>query len=254
MEFLLKAPRNLLYHLGRYVMMMRTVFGRPEKWSMYWKEIMRQMDDIGIGSILIVVLISVFMGAVAAIQFIYQLSGQLIPKYYIGYIVRDLAIIESAPTITCLVLAGKVGSNMAAEIGGMRQKEHIDAMEIMGVNTAGYLIMPKVVAALVVIPMLVVLSAFVAILGGYIAAVPTGELTNGEYVRGVRSFFLPNNVNMMFIKSLVFAYILTTVSCYQGYFVKGGSIELGEASTRAVVYSNILILTADYIIAVILTG
>lgn len=254
MEFLLKAPRNLLYHLGRYVMMMRTVFGRPEKWSMYWKEIMRQMDDIGIGSILIVVLISVFMGAVAAIQFIYQLSGQLIPKYYIGYIVRDLAIIESAPTITCLVLAGKVGSNMAAEIGGMRQKEHIDAMEIMGVNTAGYLIMPKVVAALVVIPMLVVLSAFVAILGGYMAAVPTGELTNAEYVRGVRSFFLPNNVNMMFVKSLVFAYILTTVSCYQGYFVKGGSIELGEASTRAVVYSNILILTADYIIAVILTG
>ena len=254
MEFLLKAPRNLLYHLGRYVMMMRTVFGRPEKWSMYWKEIMRQMDDIGIGSILIVVLISVFMGAVAAIQFIYQLSGQLIPKYYIGYIVRDLAIIESAPTITCLVLAGKVGSNMAAEIGGMRQKEHIDAMEIMGVNTAGYLIMPKVVAALVVIPMLVVLSAFVAILGGYLAAVPTGELTNAEYVRGVRSFFLPNNVNMMFVKSLVFAYILTTVSCYQGYFVKGGSIELGEASTRAVVYSNILILTADYIIAVILTG
>lgn len=235
-------------------MMMRTVFGRPEKWSMYWKEIMRQMDDIGIGSIVIVVLISVFMGAVAAIQFIYQLDGQLIPKYYIGYIVRDLAIIESAPTITCLVLAGKVGSNMAAEIGGMRQKEHIDAMEIMGVNTAGYLIMPKVIAALVVIPMLVVLSAFVAILGGYLAAVPTGELTNSEYIRGVRSFFLPNNVNMMFVKSVVFAYILTTVSCYQGYFVKGGSIELGEASTRAVVYSNIMILTADYIIAVILTG
>lgn len=254
MDFLLKVPKSLLHHVGNYVLMMRSVFGRPEKWGMYWKEILRQMEDIGIGSIVIVALISIFMGAVAAIQFIYQLDGQLIPKYYIGYIVRDLAIIESAPTITCLVLAGKVGSNMAAEIGGMRQKEHIDAMEIMGVNTAGYLIMPKVVAALVVIPMLVVLSAFVAILGGYIASIGTGELTDTEYIRGVRSFFLPNNVNMMFIKSVVFAYILTTVSCYQGYFVKGGSIELGEASTRAVVISNILILLADYVIAVVLTS
>lgn len=254
MDVLFSVPRKLLFHVGRYVLMMRSVFGRPEKWGMYWKEIMRQMDDIGIGSIVIVALISVFMGAVAAIQFLYQLDGQLIPKYYIGYIVRDLAIIESAPTITCLVLAGKVGSNMAAEIGGMRQKEHIDAMEIMGVNTAGYLMMPKLVAALVVIPMLVVISAFVAIFGGFLASVPTGELTQPEYIRGIRSFFLPNNVNMMFVKSLVFAYILTTVSCYQGYFVKGGSIELGEASTRAVVISNILILLADYIIAVILTG
>lgn len=254
MDFILRAPKRLLFHFGRYLLLMRNAFNRPEKWSMYWKEILRQMDDIGIGSIVIVVLISVFMGAVAAIQFIYQLDGQLIPKYYIGYIVRDLAIIESAPTITCLVLAGKVGSNMAAEIGGMRQKEHIDAMEIMGVNTAGYLIMPKVVAALVVIPMLVVFSAFVAILGGYIASVGSGELTGGEYLRGTRSFFLPNNVNMMFVKSLVFAFLLTTVSCYKGYFVKGGSVELGEASTQAVVYSNILILLADYIIAVILTG
>ena len=254
MDFIFKVPKSLLYHVGRYVLMMRSVFARPERWGMYWKEILRQMDDIGIGSIVIVTLISIFMGAVTAIQFIYQLDGQLIPKYYIGYIVRDLAIIESAPTITCLVLAGKVGSNMAAEIGGMRQKEHIDAMEIMGVNTAGYLMMPKIVAALFVIPMLVVISAFVAILGGYIASVPTGELSNAEYIRGIRSFFQPNNVNMMFAKSIVFAYILTTVSCYQGYFVKGGSIELGEASTRAVVISNILILLADYLIAVLLTG
>ena len=129
----------------------------------------------------------------AAIQFIYQLSGQLIPKYYIGYIVRDLAIIESAPTITCLVLAGKVGSNMAAEIGGMRQKEHIDAMEIMGVNTAAYLILPKIIAALVVIPLLVTISAYVAIIGGYLAVVPTGALSADEYERGLRAFFVPRH-------------------------------------------------------------
>jgi len=254
MTFLLKIPRELLFHLGRYLIMMGNVFGRPEKMRMYWKETVRQMDDIGIGSLVIVCLISIFMGAVAAIQFAYQLDGQLVPRYYIGYIVRDLAIIESAPTITCLVLAGKVGSNMAAELGGMRQKEHIDAMEIMGVNTAAYLIMPKLIAALVVIPMLVVFSAFIAIIGGYVATVPTGDLTGGEYVRGVRSFFLPNNVNMMFVKAFVFAFILTTVSCYQGYFVKGGSIELGKASTQAVVISNILILLADYVIAILLTG
>ncbi len=254
MDFIFKIPKKIVFHLGRYVMLMGNVISKPERLSMYWKETMRQMDDIGIGSIVIVCLISIFMGAVAAIQFAYQLDGQLIPRYYIGYIVRDLAIIESAPTITCLVLAGKVGSNMAAEIGGMRQKEHIDAMEIMGVNTASYLIMPKVIAALFVIPLLVVVSAFVAILGGYIATVPAGQLTSGEYIRGLRVFFDSHNVTMMFVKSVVFAYLLTTVSCYQGYFVKGGSIELGKASTQAVVFSNILILLADYVIAVVLTG
>jgi len=233
---------------------MKSVFSKPEKFSMYWKETMRQMNDIGIGSLVIVGLISVFIGAVSAVQFAYQLSGQLIPMYYIGYIVRDLAIIELAPTFTCLVLAGKVGSNMAAEIGGMRQKEHIDAMEIMGVNTAAYLIMPKMIAAIVVIPMLVAISAFISIAGGYIASVPTGIISNAEYVQGMRTFFVPYNVFIMFIKAFVFSVILTSVSCYQGYFVKGGSIELGQASTQAVVYSDILILLADYIIVVILTA
>ena len=245
---------NIFYHFGRFIQLLGTAFSRPEKFSMYWKETLRQMDAIGIGSITIVALISIFMGAVAAIQFAYQLDGQLVPRYYIGYIVRDLAIIESAPTITCLVLAGKVGSNMAAEIGGMRQKEHIDAMEIMGVNTANYLITPKIIAALVVIPMLVTISAVVAITGGYLATVPTGELTDEQYIRGVRSFFVPYNVLMMYIKAFTFAFILTGVSCYQGYFVKGGSVELGVASTNAVVFSDILILLADYVIAVLLTG
>jgi len=245
---------NILFHFGKYLQMMGTAFGRPEKWSMYWKETLRQMDDIGVGSVLIVGLIAIFMGAVAAIQFAYQLDGQLVPLYYIGYIVRDLAIIESAPTITCLVLAGKVGSNIAAEIGGMRQKEHIDAMEIMGVNTAAYLIMPKTIAAVVVIPLLVTISAFVAIVRGYLATVAVGYLTDVDYLRGLRAYFVPYNVFVMYVKSVVFAYILTTVSCYQGYYVTGGSIELGKASTNAVVISNILILLSDYLIAVMLTG
>ncbi|MGK0363389.1 MAG: phospholipid/cholesterol/gamma-HCH transport system permease protein [Saprospiraceae bacterium] len=245
---------NIFYHLGRFLTLLGTGFSRPENFRMYWKETMRQMDDIGVGSVVIVALIAIFMGAVAALQFAYQLSGQLIPLYYIGYIVRDLAIIESAPTITCLVLAGKVGSNMAAEIGGMRQKEHIDAMEIMGVNTASYLILPKLIAAFVVIPLLVTIAASVAMIGGYLAVVPTGYLTDSDYTRGLTAFFDEYNIFIMYVKSATFAVILTSVSCYQGYFVTGGSVELGKASTNAVVISNILILLSDYLIAVLLTG
>lgn len=221
---------------------------------MYYKEIVRQIYDIGVGSLLIVFIISVFIGAVTAQQFYYQLQGTAIPSYYLGYIVRDMTIIELAATITCLVLAGKVGSNMAAEIGGMRQKEHIDAMEIMGVNTASYLVMPKIVGALVAIPTLVCIAAILSILGGYLAAVPTGLNTQADYIKGLRSFYNEFNVVLMFIKSIVFAYLITSISCYQGYFVKGGNIELGQASTRAVVVSCVAILIADYIIAIVLTS
>lgn len=245
--------KGLLFHVGQYVLMMRSAISRPDKLTMYWKETVRQMNDIGVGSLIIVMLIAIFIGAVASVQFAYQIGG-IVPNYYIGYVVRDLTIIELAPTITCLVLAGKVGSNMAAEIGGMRQKEHIDAMEVMGVNTAAYLITPKVIAALVMIPILVAVAAFLAVLGGYVATIPTGIITHSEYVQGLRSFFEPYFVFMMFVKSFVFAFLLTTVSCYQGYYVTGGAVELGQASTRAVVVSDILILLADYVIAIVMTS
>ena len=245
---------NFIFHLGRFLLWIRQVFSKPENFKMYWKETMRQMNDIGIGSLIIVILISTFMGAVMAVQISYQLGGQLIPRYYVGYLVRDITIIELAPTITCLVLAGKVGSNMAAEIGGMRQKEHIDAMEIMGVNTSAFLVMPKIFAAVCVVPLLVAVAALVSILGAYISSVPTGLFTTAEYIEGIRAFFEPWNVLMMFVKAVVFGFILAAISCYQGYFVTGGSIELGKASTTAVVMSNIVILIADYIIAVVLTS
>lgn len=245
---------GLLHHFGSFIKWQAQIYRRPENFRMYYKEWVRQMYDIGIGSLTIVLLISSFIGAVTVIQFYYQMDNTFLPAYYIGYIVRDMMLIELAPTITCLVLAGKVGSNMAAEIGGMRQKEHIDAMEIMGVNTSSYLVMPKVLAAVTVIPLLVFVAALVGIGGGYLASVPAGLFSHAEYVQGLRTFFEPYNVVMMVVKSLVFAYILTSISCYQGYFVKGGSIELGEASTRAVVYSDISILIADYLIAVVLTA
>ncbi len=244
---------NILHHFGKYLMFLGSAITRPEKSSMYYRETMRQMNDIGVGSVIIVVLIAVFIGAVTAVQFAYQLDNSFIPLYYIGYIVRDSTIIELAPTITCLVLAGKVGSNIAAEIGGMRQKEHIDAMEIMGINTSAYLVMPKIVAAVIVVPMLVAISAFVSVLGGYLATVPSGFLSPADYIQGVRSFFEPYNVTIMFVKAVVFGFLLTSVSAFQGYFVQGGSIELGKASTNAVVFSNILILLFDYLIAILLT-
>jgi len=245
---------RILHHFGSYVIWLGQVWKKPENFNMYWKETLRQMEVIGIGSIVIVGLIAIFIGAVTAVQFSYQIEGTLIPRFYIGYIVRDMTIIELAPTFSCMVLAGKVGSSLASELGGMRQKEHIDAMEIMGVNTAAYLIQPKIIAAIIVIPMLVCLAAGISIVGGYLASVPMGLFSNEEYIQGLRSFFVPYNVTMMFVKSLTFAFILTTVSCYQGYFVKGGSIELGHASTQAVVYSNILILLSDYLIAMLMTA
>jgi phospholipid/cholesterol/gamma-HCH transport system permease protein len=245
---------KMLTHTGRYIILMRqALLRRPENWTMYGRELSRQMYEIGVGSVIIVALISIFIGAVAAVQFAYQLDGTLIPRYYIGYILRDMTIIELSPTFSCMALAGKVGSNISAELGGMRQKEHIDAMELMGVNTAGFLIGPKIVAAVIMVPILIFMSGFISIIGGYLAVVPVGLVTDAEFVRGIRSFFVPYNVTMMYIKSFVFGFIITSVSAYQGYYVKGGSIELGEASTRAVVYSNVLILLADYLLAILLT-
>lgn len=243
---------KMIRDFGRFIAWMPEIFSKPENHVMYYKETIRQMYDIGIGSLSIVFIISGFIGAVTAIQFSYQLTGTMIPSYYIGYIVRDIMIIEMAVTLTCIVLAGKIGSTMAAEIGGMRQKEHIDAMEIMGVNTASYLVMPKIIAAVFIIPVLVSVAAIVGIGGGYFAAVVVSDYTQAEFVRGLRSFFIPFNITIMYIKAVTFAFIIVAVACYQGYFVSGGSIELGQASTRAVVFGAILILVADLVIALVL--
>ncbi len=243
---------RLISDFGKFVGWLPEIFSRPENLTMYYKETIRQMYDIGIGSLSIVMIISGFIGAVTAIQFSYQLEGTMIPPYYIGYIVRDMMIIEMAVTLTSIVLAGKIGSTMAAEIGGMRQKEHIDAMEIMGVNTSAYLVMPKLIASVVIIPVLVTIACIVGIGGGYLAAVTIAGFTSSEFTRGLRSFFIPYNVVIMYVKAVTFAFIITSVACFQGYFVTGGSVELGQASTRAVVFGSILILIADLIIALIL--
>ncbi|MEZ4908837.1 MAG: ABC transporter permease [Saprospiraceae bacterium] len=202
----------------------------------------------------IVLIISLFIGAVTAVQLSYQFGEGLMPMYYIGYALREMVIVELAPTIISLVLSGKIGSNIAAEIGGMRQKEIIDAMEVMGVNTQGYIVLPKLLAGLFSVPMLIIIAAFVSMLSGFLVSTGTGIMTPGDYIKGLNSYYSSYTLFIMIVKAFVFGFIIITVSAYNGYFVKGGSRELGKAGTDAIVYSDILILVFDYLIAQLMMG
>jgi phospholipid/cholesterol/gamma-HCH transport system permease protein len=238
--------------IGRFLLMLKGMFSKPENWKMYWKEFMHQCNDIGIGSLGIVALISVFMGAVSTVQTAYQLVSNLIPKSTIAQIVRDTVILEFAPTLVCIVLAGVVGSKIAGELGNMRVSEQIDALEIMGVNTKAYLRMPKIVAAIVVIPCLVILAMVLGIWGGRLAGEMTGIISTTVYDRGLNESFWAYNVTFALIKAYTFAFILASIPSYFGYYVKGGALEIGRASTKAVVVTCILILFADYLLAALL--
>jgi len=219
---------------------------------MYWKEFMHQCSDIGIGSLGIVAIISIFMGAVSTVQTAYQLVSPLIPKSSIAQIVRDTVILEFAPTLVCIVLAGVVGSKIASELGNMRVSEQIDALEIMGINTKAYLIGPKVLAALVVIPMLVVIATILGIWGGRVAGTMANIISATTYDKGLHENFVPYNVFFALSKAYTFAFIISSIPAYFGYYVKGGALEIGRASTKAVVISCIMILFADYILAALL--
>ncbi|NNC94807.1 MAG: ABC transporter permease [Chitinophagales bacterium] len=241
---------KLFAHIGKYILLLGSTLSRPEKPSMYLKEVFRQIYEIGIGSLGIVAIISTFMGAVTAVQFGTQLLEiGFIPMWWMGTILRDSMVLELAPTITALLLAGKVGSSISTELGTMRISEQIDALEIMGVNTPTYLILPKIIGALVIMPILIIASCFLGILGGLLAGMLSGFFHPSEFAKGLQDDFDPHYFEIMFIKSIVFAFIITSISCYQGYNVKGGALELGQASTRAVVFSNIVIIIANYIIA-----
>jgi phospholipid/cholesterol/gamma-HCH transport system permease protein len=237
---------------GRYLLMLKGMFSKPENGRMYWKEFMHQCSELGIGSLGIVIIISVFMGAVSALQTAYQLVTPFVPKATIAQIVRDTVILEFAPTLVCIVLAGVVGSKIASELGNMRVSEQIDALEIMGINTKTYLIMPKIIAALIVIPMLVVISAVLGIWGGRFASTVSGVLSTRTFDRGLLQYFQPYNVFFALVKAYTFSFIISSIPAYYGYYVKGGSLEIGRASTKSVVVSCIMILFADYILAQLL--
>jgi phospholipid/cholesterol/gamma-HCH transport system permease protein len=239
-------------HIGRYLLMIGGSFTKPENFKMYWKEFMHQCSDIGIGSLGIVAIISIFMGAVSTVQTAYQLVSPLIPKSSIAQIVRDTVILEFAPTLVCIVLAGVVGSKIASELGNMRVSEQIDALEIMGINTKAYLVAPKVLAALVVIPMLVVIATILGIWGGRVAGTMANIISATTYDKGLHENFIPYNVFFALSKAYTFAFIISSIPAYFGYYVKGGALEIGRASTKAVVISCITILFADYILAALL--
>lgn len=243
---------NLFTHVGRFLIMIKRMFSIPENWKMYWKELMHQCSEIGIGSLGIVAIISVFIGAVSAVQTAYQLVSPVIPKSTIAVIVRDTVILEFAPTLTSIVLAGVVGSKIASELGNMRVSEQIDALEIMGINTKAYLVFPKILAALIVIPMLVVIAAVLGIWGGRLAGSASGILSAETFDRGLTIGFMPYNVSFALAKAYTFSFILSGIPAYYGYNVQGGALEIGRSSTQAVVTSCIMILLADYLLAAIL--
>lgn len=238
--------------IGKYFIFLSSFFQNREKFRVYVNLIFEEAVSLGIDSIFICAITSFFIGAVTAIQTAYNLVSPLIPNSVIGTIVRDMTVLELAPTIISIVLAGKVGSNIAGGLGTMRITEQIDALQVMGINSASYLVLPKVIAAVITFPMLVILSGYLSILGGYIAGVLSGALTETEYIYGIRDDFNPFNVPFAIIKSVVFAFLITTISAYKGYFTKGGALEVGEASTTAVTNSCIAILLADYLLAQLL--
>ena len=223
-------------------MLMMRVFKKPQKWRVYYKQIIFEIDNIGISSLPIVAIISIFMGGIITIQSAFSISNPLLPLYVLGFTARESIILEFSPTIVCLILAGKVGSNIASEIGAMRITEQIDALEIMGINSAGYLIFPKIIAAIIIFPFLIAISMFLGILGGYVMGISAGACSSYQYVYGIQTYFNPNKLYYSFTKVVVFAFIITSISSYFGYNTSGGALEVGKSSTKAVVYSSVLIL------------
>lgn len=252
MLYICTMIQNFLIHLGAYSLMLKGMFTKPENSKVYWKEYVHQGYDIGVRSLPIVSIISVFLGAVMTVQTSYQLISPIIPKYIIASVVRDSVILELAPTIICIVLAGVVGSKIASELGNMRVSEQIDALEIMGINSKGYLVMPKVLISLILIPSLIIIAIMLSILGGYITGILTGLLSKEQYTYGLIEGFKAFNIAVALTKAFTFAFIISTIPSYYGYNVKGGALEIGQASTTSVIVSCIMILLADYVITMLM--
>jgi len=245
---------NLFSHVGRYSLLIRQVFRKPEKGSIYFKQTIKEIESLGVNSLPIVAILSIFMGAVITIQTVFGIESSWIPMYTVGFTARESIILEFSPTIVSLILAGKIGSHVASEIGTMRVSEQIDALEIMGVNSAGYLILPKIIGAIFIFPFLVIISMGIAMFGGWFVGVATGIITSQEYLYGLHYDFKPFNVAYALIKTEFFAFIIISVSAYCGYYTKGGALEVGKASTKAVVYSSIMVLLFNYLLTQILLG
>jgi phospholipid/cholesterol/gamma-HCH transport system permease protein len=239
---------NFFTIFGRYVIFLSRVFAKPEKPKIYLQQTVKEIENLGLNSVGIVIIISVFIGAVITLQTRYNLESSWIPLYLIGLTARDTLLLEFSSTMVGLILAGKVGSNIASEIGTMRITEQIDALEMMGINSASYLVLPKILASMIFNPFLTLISMFVGLIGGWLAVVLTGALPSSDYIYGIQYLFIPFYVTYALVKTVVYAFIITSVSAFYGYHVQGGALEVGRSSTRGVVYSSILILLADLVL------
>jgi phospholipid/cholesterol/gamma-HCH transport system permease protein len=239
---------TIVSNIGKYMLMMWEVFSKPQRLTIFWKRFIEEVNSIGVSSFPIVMLMSVFMGGVIALQTASNMDVPLLPEYTIGYITRQSTILEFSPTIISLILAGKIGSSVSSEIGMMRVTEQIDALEIMGVNSLNYLIFPKIMAAVFFFPIIIIFSMLLSMLGGWLSLVSTGLSSSESYVYGLRSFFRVYSVYYALSKTVVFGFLIISVSSFYGYYAKGGAIDVGRSSTKAVVYSSISILVANFLI------
>ncbi|MFM7661733.1 MAG: MlaE family ABC transporter permease, partial [Bacteroidota bacterium] len=233
---------------GKYFLMLIIIFRAPEKYSIFRKRLFNEIELIGVNSISIVALMSVFMGGVISLQTASNMSNPLLPTYTVGYITQSSTILEFSPTIISLILAGKVGSNVASEIGTMRVSQQIDALEIMGVNSLNFLVFPKVIAAILFFPILIIFSMGLSLTGGWVALILSNLSSTETYIYGIRYYFEIGNIWYALTKCIVFGFIIITISSYYGYYVKGGSLEVGKASTQAVVSSSVAILIANFLL------
>lgn len=243
---------KILQNIGKYTLMLTMVFTKPKKWKIFFSRLINELDNIGISSLPIVGLMSTFIGGVIALQTASNMSNPLLPKYTVGYITQSSTILEFSPTIISLILAGKVGSNVASEIGTMRVTEQIDALEIMGVNSLNHLVLPKVMAAILFFPILIIFSMALSMLGGWMSLMISDLTTTETYVLGLRAFFNPFHITYALTKTVVFGFLIVSISSFYGYYVKGGSINVGLSSTQAVVSSSIAILIANFILTQLL--
>ncbi len=239
---------GFFFHIGRYFLMLKRVFARPEKHKIYIRQLFLEIDNLGVNSVWIVLIISIFIGGIMTIQFANAMENPLYPNGLVGLGTRDTLLLEFSSTILALIMAGKVGSNITSEIGTMRVTEQIDSLEIMGVNSASYLILPKIVAVVLIFPFLYILSVFFGLLGGLITGPLVNVISAPDYIEGIQWLFHPYYVFFSIIKCLFFGFLVSSVPAYFGYYVQGGALEVGKASTKAVVNTNILILFFDLIL------
>lgn len=238
--------------LGSYCALMWRSIGIPDKWREFFKRYMAEIYKLGIDSIPLILIVSLFIGALCTLLIKLNISNPLLPRYTVGLTTREIILLEFSSSILCLILSGKIGSNIASEIGTMRVTEQIDALDIMGINSANFLAAPKILALITILPFLVVICMATSLFGGWLICIITGIVEPDTYIFGIQSLFIEWYVWFALIKSLVFAFLMSTIACYYGYTVQGGSVEVGKASTDTVVMSNIMILVADVILTLLL--